>query len=93
MDSRGSASPDQSSPPRLLAEARVLPDLPDEFRRTLNARSNMSNGLPGTANPNHVPYCDWYPDVASKDALSTLKTPRILELRNHTLVWCILHTH
>ena len=40
----------------------VLP----EFTRALNARSIMSNRIPDMREDDEVPYCIWYPQVASK---------------------------
>ncbi|KXX74917.1 hypothetical protein MMYC01_207969 [Madurella mycetomatis] len=52
--------------PGIAAEVRGVPNLPDEFRRALNARDIMSNELPDMIDPNYIPYCIWYPDWLSQ---------------------------
>ena len=36
------------------------------FTRALNARAIMSDRIPDMDSHDHVPYCIWYPDVASE---------------------------
>ncbi|KFA53907.1 hypothetical protein S40293_10040 [Stachybotrys chartarum IBT 40293] len=53
---------------------RGLPDHP-QYTRALNARAIMSNHLPDmdpVTRPEELPYCIWYPDVASEDTYRKL---------------------
>jgi hypothetical protein len=43
-----------------------------EFIRTINARAIMSNEIPHMTTPDEIPYCVWYPDVASEDTYREL---------------------
>ena len=56
------------------APLRGLPEHP-EFTRALNARAIMSNRIPDIdpiQRPEEVPYCIWYPKVASEDTYRQL---------------------
>lgn len=58
-------------------EAAVLHGLPEhpEFTRALNSRAIMSNRVPDMepeTHPKELPYCIWYPDVASEDTYRLL---------------------
>lgn len=44
------------------------------FRRTRNARLIMSNIIPDFAGVNEVPYCIWYPDIATEETYRALVT-------------------
>ena len=52
-------------------DLRNTPDHP-ELTRALNARAIMSNEIPDVAEPEHFPYCIWYPDVASEGTYRAL---------------------
>jgi hypothetical protein len=65
------------SPSFAEGEAAVLHGLPEhpEFTRALNARAIMSNRVPDMdpeTRPEELPYCIWYPDVASEDTYRLL---------------------
>ncbi|KAL6860700.1 hypothetical protein ACO1O0_004734 [Amphichorda felina] len=56
------------------APLRGLPEHP-EFTRALNARAIMSNRIPDmdpTERPEELPYCIWYPTIASEDTYRQL---------------------
>lgn len=58
------------------APLRHLPEHP-EFTRALNARAIMCNHIPDmdlTAHPEELPYCIWYPEIASEDTYRQLAT-------------------
>ncbi|KXH69158.1 hypothetical protein CSAL01_08371 [Colletotrichum salicis] len=44
----------------------------DRYARARNARLVMSNIIPDTASQAVIPYCIWYPDVATKDTYREL---------------------
>ncbi|KAK0638935.1 hypothetical protein B0T16DRAFT_497128 [Cercophora newfieldiana] len=52
--------------PGFGAELREVEGILSMFIRTLNARAIMSDQVPGMEDPEHFPYCIWYPDVASE---------------------------
>lgn len=62
------------SPSFAEGEAAVLYGLPQypEYTRALNARAIMSGRVPDMNRPAEMPYCIWYPDVASEDAYRQL---------------------
>lgn len=65
------------SPSFATGDAALLHGLPDhpEFTRALNARAIMSDRIPDmdpTNRPQEVPYCIWYPNIASSDTYREL---------------------
>lgn len=53
-----------------------------EYIRALNARAIMSNEIPDIDKPEHIPYCIWYPDVATEDTYRAL-VRRYPQMRYH----------
>ncbi|KAK1762664.1 hypothetical protein QBC33DRAFT_551667 [Phialemonium atrogriseum] len=53
-----------------------------EHIRALNARAIMSNEIPDIDKPEHIPYCIWYPDVATEDTYRAL-VRRYPQMRYH----------